>query len=211
MESVRRDEVVRYWLAREVEKGDDVETGDGSGVEPYEVTADEALDALLRRKPGAASAVWRAPPTAWYRLDLSRSRFESLRVVRGPERLGWGALSGDGTVLGAARRVAGGDPDALERETGVDVWAILDYRSAVAADGDVGSLVLSTRRGRAPWHVADGNHRATARALHLVETGAYDPQPAFLGVGGNPVLRPLRERLGGIVDRLRGAERPLQG
>jgi hypothetical protein len=203
MEPTAEGEVLRYWLAREVGKRED-------GVEPSALSPEEALDALLRYKPGAADFVWRDRPIEWYRLDLPRSRFERLRLIDGPSGLLWRALSDDGTVMGAARRVAAADADALERETGVDVSAVHDYRAAVAAGEDLGALVVTTRSGRAPWHVADGNHRATARALHLLESGEYDPQPAFVAVGSNPVVRPLRERLGGLLARIRGASPPFQ-
>jgi hypothetical protein len=110
--------------------------------------------------------------------------------------------------MGAARRVADAEtPEGLRTETGVDVGTILAYRDAIAAGESVGPLVVATRRGCAPWYVTDGNHRATARALRLVETDRYEPQPAFLGVGENSVLRPLRQRLCGLARRLRG-ERP---
>lgn len=164
--------------------------------------ADEVVDALLDLHPGAASFVWRDRPIRWYRHDLARDEFDDLHVVGGPRGLRWQALSTDGTVRGAAERVAGEDAADLERETGVDVRTILAYRDAVAAGGDVGALVLTTPRGYTPWVVADGNHRATARALHLLETGEYDPQPAFLAVTANPVLKPLYERLGGVLHRV---------
>jgi hypothetical protein len=197
--------VVRYWLEREAEK-------EGRRLEPAALSSAGALDALLNYKPGAADFIWRDQPIDWYRLELDRMAFESLRVIGGPNGLLWRALSEDGTVMGAARRVAGGDPAALRTETGVDIAAIHEYRESIAdpETEPLGPLVVATRKGCSHWYVADGNHRATARGLYLVETGRYDPQPAFLAVGGNRVLRPLYERLCGLVRRLRGETPPFQ-
>lgn len=63
-------------------------------------------------------------------------------------------------------------------------------------------LVLSTPQGCVPTFVADGNHRAVALALRM-QSGDFTPQQAYLGVGANPVGRPLLERLCGIVRRTR--------
>ncbi|EMA47198.1 hypothetical protein C449_02000, partial [Halococcus saccharolyticus DSM 5350] len=57
---------------------------------------DEALDALLRRKPGAAAFLWRARPVEWSRIALRRAEFERLRFVDGPDGLAWHALAPSG-------------------------------------------------------------------------------------------------------------------
>lgn len=200
VERVDRREIVRYWLEREYAKADDEGASDVDAI-PTEA----AVDALLRYKPGVADVVWR-DPVRWYRLRLSRTGFESLRLVAGPPGVTWHALSPDGTVVGAARRIAAEPTADLQATTGVDVAAVRAYRDRIAAGEDVGALVVATRRGCAPTHVVDGNHRATARALYLVETGDYDPQPAYAAVTPNPVVRPAREHLCGV---LRGMRRRL--
>lgn len=180
---VPREEVVRVWLARERE-----------GSEPP-ATAGEAFDALLSENPGAAAFLWRDAPHICYRLSLSRARFDRLHVIEGPPELGWGALSPDGTVEGCARRIDRGDPERLARTTGVD--APLIERLSKGA-GPTDPLVLSTRRGAVPWHVADGNHRAVATALSLRRGADYEPIPAYLCVGANPVFGPLLQRARGL-------------
>jgi hypothetical protein len=195
MQPVRREEVVRYWLEREVDKRE-------SGPDPSALTTDAAVDALLREKPGAADVIWDEEPANWYELELSRERFERLRLIGGPPRLLWRALAPNGTVMGAARRIAAEPAAELEAETGVDIGTILDYRDAIADGERPDPLVVATRQGCAPWYVADGNHRATALALRLVEVEDYRPQPAYLVVTPNPVLRPAYERLCGLVRRL---------
>jgi hypothetical protein len=197
VERVDRREIVRHWLDRERAKADD-----GLATDVDAIPTEAAVGALLRDKPGVADVVWR-DPVRWYRLRLSRTAFEDLRLVAGPPGVTWHALSPDGTVVGAARRIAADPAADLQAATGVDVPAVRAYRDRIAAGEDVGPLVVATRRGCAPAHVVDGTHRATARALHLVETGDYDPQPAYVAVTPNPVVRPARERLCGLVRRLR--------
>lgn len=185
---VPRGAVIRYWLARECEK-----TGDE---DPTALSEAEALDALLSAKPGAAAFFWRDAPVTCYRLALSRERFDRLCVVPGPEGLGWRALAASGRVRDCARRIDRGDPDELARETGVDVDAIERLtREGVPRE----PLVISTRQGDTPWHVADGNHRAVAEALRLRRGERYDRRPAYLCVGANPVVKPLVERVRGLV------------
>lgn len=193
IDRVSRETVVRYWLDREWAKSE-------CDRDPGALTADEALDALLTEKPGAAAFFWRDAPVTCYRLWLSRAGFDRLRVVPGPEELGWRALAPEGTVVACARRIDGGDSTQLARRSGVDIRAI---ERLTREDGPVDPLVVSTRRGAVPWHVVDGNHRAVATAFALARGADYEPVPVYLCVGANPILGPLVQRLRGLVRRLR--------
>lgn len=187
----------------------DIETAEGEAVETAvgALDDDEALDALLRRKPGAAAFLWRARPVEWSRIELCRAEFERLRFVDGPDGLGWRALAPSGNLVDGARRIAAGDRAALEAETGVDVERVCSMAETLADGGRLAPLVLTKRRGRGPPAVADGNHRATAIALHLLRTDEYRSQRAYLGIGANPVLRPVRQQLCGLLGRLRPGPR----
>lgn len=201
MDPVSQSEVVRHWLRAEAEKS----TTDDLDVDALD---DEALNVLLRQKPGAAAFIWRDAPIDWYRVELSRREFAGLHVVEGPEHLYWRALSPDNTIRGAAERIASEDPEPLGEATGVDVSKVLTLRDEMPGVADR-EFVLSTRQGCSPWTIADGNYRAVAKALYLLEDGEYTPQPAYLGVGANPVVRPLRERVCGLLRRVRSrARRP---
>lgn len=195
MQPVSQSTVVRSWLRQERD-------GQATGDDTAELDDAGALDRLLRLKPGAAAFVWRDAPVDWFRLELTRDEFLDLHVVPGPEGLGWRALSPDDTIAGAAERIDREDAEPLTQTTGIDVPKILTLRDELPVSADV-SLVLSTRRGCVPWSVADGNHRAVATALTLLEGGQYEPQRAYLGVGANPVVGPVRSRLCGVVRRLR--------
>lgn len=195
-ECVAEERVVNHWLTVERRKSgcdsDDCATRNGR----------EALDELLERKPGAAAFLWRARPVEWFRLTLSRTEFERLRVIDGPDGLGWRALSPDDTVRGAAKRIDSEDPANLVAETGVDIEQIDQFDDTLATGNELPALVLTKRRGSGPPRIADGNHRASAAALRLLRTGEYRPQRAYLGIGANPVLRPLRQRLCGLLEQL---------
>jgi hypothetical protein len=201
MERVRRETVVDHWLAREGLAEDGATTGDGG-----QPRTDEAgpLAALLDAKPGAANFLVAGPERDWYRRSVPVADLADWRLVEtAPDAL-WGALSPDGTVGGAARRVADGDAAALAAETGVDVERLRAMARSFGPDA-APALVARTRRGRAPTTVADGNHRAVARVLAAREAGTDPaPQPVYVGVAPNPVVRPVRERLAGLLDRLRG-------
>lgn len=196
MDRVSQAEVIRHWLRIEREK---------PTVDSFDVDSlgdDEALDTLLDVNPGSAAFVWRDAPIDWYHVELPRRTFLNLHVVRGPEHLRWRALSPDNTIQGAAERIDRGDPDELAATTGVDIETALSLREAMpeaAAD----ELVLATRQGCVPWTVADGNHRAVAKALSLLEGDPYEPQRAYLGVGRNPVVSSIGERVCGLLRRVR--------
>ena len=159
----------------------------------------EALDELLDRKPGAAAFVWRDAPVEWYETRLDREEFADLRLVEGPQRLGWRALSPEGTICGAADRIASEEPAELAAETDVDVETVLDF----VGEMPEGPLVVSTREGCVPRFVADGNHRAVAHALRM-RSEEFTPPRAYLGIGRNPVAKPLLERLCGVGRDLLG-------
>lgn len=161
----------------------------------------EALDELLDRKPGAAAFIWRDAPIRWYETALDRDDFRNLRLVEGPANLRWRKLSPDGTVRGAADRITRGNPEELASKTDVDVQTVLEFVEEMPE----GPLVVSTREGCVPRFVADGNHRAVAHALRM-RTGEFTPPRAYLGVGRNPVAKPLFERVCGVMKRLVGRD-----
>lgn len=197
MKRVDKQEVVQYWLERELAKR-------GQGPVSSELDPDAAVGALLQEEPGAADVIWRDHPVGWYRVEVTRERLAQLELIAGPSNLLWRALASDGRVMTAARRVSQESPTELERESGVDIDTILEYRQAVADGLELDPLVLNTRQGCAPWYVVDGNHRATALALHLIETGTYEPHPAYLIISSNSVVRPAVERVCGLVQRFFG-------
>lgn len=191
MHRVAQLEVLREWLRVERSHPD----ADWFPVDP--LSEGEALDELLDRNPGAAAFVWRDAPVRWYETTVTREDLTDLRLVEGPPNLRWRDLSPDGTVWAAAERIARGDSEELADETGVDVPTVVEFVEEMPE----GPLVLSTREGCVPRYVADGNHRAVALALRA-RSGEFEPQRAYLGVGANPVARPLLERLCGAVRRL---------
>lgn len=195
MERVSQSTVIRHWLRLEAEE---------RGGEPIDVEAlDEAevLDRLLQTKPGAAAFIWRDAPIIWYRHELSREEFLALHVVSGPQELSWRALSPDNTIRSVGERFAEEAVDTPTDVMGVDVPKIIALRDEMPGAAE-GMLVVSTRRGCVPWTIADGNHRAVAKAAYLHGGGTYEPQEAYLGVGANPVVDPLRERVCGGLRRL---------
>jgi len=193
MRRVSQLEVLRAWLRVERSHPD----ADWFRIDS--LSEREALDELLDRKPGAAAFVWRDAPVKWYETTLDREEFTDLRLVEGPANLRWRDLSPDGTVRGAADRIAREGPEELAAETGVDVPTVLEFVEEMPE----GPLVVSTREGCVPRFVADGNHRAVAHALRM-RSAEFTPQRAYLGVGRNPVAKPLFERVCGIAERVLG-------
>ena len=194
MTRVSQRTVLEKWLELEGRKSNT------PSVDLESLTERELLDQLLRVKPSVASFIWREKPISWHRLTLSRGSFESLRVVDGPDDMLWKALSPDETILGGARRILDDDADELARKTGVDIDRIRSFRENPSDE----PLVLVNRRNCLPPRVADGNHRATARALSLLETGNYDPVRVYLARCSPPVVSPLLRRACTVARRAVG-------
>lgn len=195
---VPEERVLRAWLAHEIEH-------DAAAIDSEMVSTNTAavLDALLSAKPGAAAFVWREQPIRWYRLVLEWDQFVDLRPVDGPDDLLWRDVSTDGTLFGVAERVTEEGFGPLE-DAGIDAGAIRTYRDDLAAGTQFDPLIVRTRRGATPWFVADGNHRATAAAFHAIETGRYNPLPAYVAVTANLILEPILVRIRGLFQRLAG-------
>jgi hypothetical protein len=194
MERVRQATVVREWLRREA-----ANPATAFDDDPGSMTEHHAVAALLALKPGASRFIVASPTLRWYRTTLDARAVRALRLIACAEQTLWQALAPDRTVGGAADRIAENDPDRLAAETGVDIAYIQSLASTADATDP---LVVQTRRGRTPWTVADGNHRAVARVVAPVRP--FEPQPVYLAVRPNPVVGPLRERLAGAVRRLLG-------
>ena len=191
VERAQQSAAVRAWLRREA-----ANPAVAFDTDPSSLTDQDALAALIDLKPGASRFLITEPSLRWYRTTLDRDAVQSLRLIACPAGTLWAALSPDGTVGGAADRIAASDPERLAAETGVDVPHI---RSLAGAD-TVDPIVAHTARGWTPWTVADGNHRAVARALAPADE--CTPLTAYLAVRPNPVVGPLWARLLGAVWRL---------
>lgn len=173
MERVDQRTVVASWLERRGRSADV-----GSNLHPM-VAERMLVSELLCRFPYEASFIWEHP-VEWYETTLSEAAFRELRVIEGPDGESWRKLSPDHTVLGAARRIA--EEDIREPVDDVNVAHVRELAGRFDAGGSREPLVLFKPAWDAAPYVADGNHRATAAALHLLQTNEYVPQPAFLAV-----------------------------
>ncbi len=167
------DEAVRNWLRREHRKPYREFTVHG-GERDWELVGN-----LLCQCPFQASFLWRYP-VEWYRTELTEPEFRRLRVIGGPPDESWRALSPDGTILGAAKRIRA-DGLAGVRE-GIDIDYIRRRAAALGDDAEAERLTLFRSPDAAVPSVVDGNHYATARALSLLDGGRYDSQPVYLAV-----------------------------
>lgn len=202
-EPVDDSRVIDHWLALEADKG----RASPRMTDPGGLPDADAQAALLSAKPGAASIFHEAPDADWYRIRLREDELRRLRYIGGPEGVLWGALAPGRRVLDGADSLRDGDGAPAATRDGVDVAYVRELADDLANGGMIEPLVLSTRRGRAPTRVLDGNHRVTALALHFLRAGELRPTAAYLGVAPNRVLRPAAEGLVGWFDRLLGRRR----
>lgn len=193
---VDREEVLRHWTAREFEKR-------GEATEALEAMDETALlDALMGRTSGENRPVWRPREVRWYHAPVSERQLRRLRVIHTPEGLGWDRVAPDGRVLTAARRIR--DDEVTDDTTQqVDVTKIRRLASELP-ERSLDDLVVVGAQTTAPPRVLDGNHRAVAVALSLLETGRTPDLHAYLGI---VTTRPLWTLLAKVRWFLRGYRR----
>lgn len=173
--SVSEMEVIRYWLRKEVEEDDDQ-----LDVEAIEDKA-TLLSELTERKP-LASSIFEERDCEWYRLVLSRDELRGLEVVKGPDDKGWRTVAKGGLIESIAERIfAADDPDRFDREVPKSIEKVTDFADDVSSGTEFEELIVVGEEEGRPY-IADGNHRAVGMALHILETGEYIEQEAYVGV-----------------------------
>lgn len=179
MNPVPQSNVVRDWLMQEYEK---------SGTEKQVIrefeTPERLVGELLSHKPNAGSILWKHSIN-WFSVELSEKEFRTLRVIEGSSDTAWQRATPDGTVVGVAKRIYQGE------SVPVDTERVLAMKREVDSIIDGGNLILFKSNGLRTPYVVDGNHRATAIALHLFETGEYKPTRAYLGLKTSSVFRSI--------------------
>ena len=175
-ESVAETEVIRYWLRKEIEE----DTEDNLDPDTLD-DRKELLDALVDRKPLAESIFGEADRN-WYRLVLSEHELRGLEVVRGPENEGWRAVAKGGLIESIAERILAADNlDAFDNEVPKNLTKVADFADNVSSETELEELIVVGDENGRPY-IADGNHRAVGMALHILQSGEYIEQEAYVGV-----------------------------
>ena len=175
-ESVAETEVIRYWLRKEIEE----DTEDNLDPDTLD-DRKELLDALVDRKP-LAESIFGEADRDWYRLVLSEHELRGLEVVRGPENEGWRAVAKGGLIESVAERIlAANDLDAFDNEVPKNLTKVADFADNVSSETELEELIVVGDENGRPY-IADGNHRAVGMALHILQSGEYIEQQAYVGV-----------------------------
>lgn len=177
MGDVSQKEVIRYWLSTLVDDEIDVD----------DISSEDRLFRELRNRQSGPTSIFGDHSIEWELTELSEEEFRKLRIVKGPPDGDWRTFvpnsdSPTPSLESIAREIKNTDreeefhPDARGKLP--KVYEILDsYRSGES----MGKLVLfKESQGSPPW-IADGNHRAVAKMLCLMEGGEYRGQEAYLG------------------------------
>ncbi|MFC7238620.1 hypothetical protein ACFQS4_10370 [Saliphagus sp. GCM10025317] len=139
----------------------------------------ELVGELLCQCPFQAAFIWQHHIT-WYAAELDKTEFLRLRVIDGPADSSWRKLSPDNTIRGAAKRIIESElPDTFED---IDVAHIKRLADSFETTTHEERLTLFQPDPGEASIVVDGNHYSTAKAIHQIRSGAYDPQPVYLGV-----------------------------
>jgi len=185
-EIVSREAVLRHWLHLESRKRDETLAVDA-------MDERELLAALMERTSGENRLLWRTGATTWRRGPVTERRLRRLRTVAAPDGLGWHRVAPEESVFTAARRIR--DAEVTDDTTPlVDVEAIRRIARGLP-EADLNDLVLVTGQTTTSPRVVDGNHRAVAVALHLLDGGEMPDLSAYVGVVEARPLALLRTKL----------------
>lgn len=179
LEPVSRTQVMRYWLREELDEAD------GDSLDPDAVETEPGLRQKLIEREPIAERAFAAEAADWYHADLSEAELRDLRVVVGPHDQDWRSIANDNRIASIAERIREaerrGDLADLDESFPKDLQKIVEMADAIDRDGPVSRLVV-LKEGDDPAYVVDGNHRAVAHVLSLLQGGAFTGQEAYLGV-----------------------------
>ena len=174
---VSREEVLRHWLETEVQEAED----DDLNVDAID-DEERLLEELAGRKPIAGS-MFAARDLDWYRLELTEEELRDLALVKGPEDEDWRGVVDDDLVESVAQKVyRTGETIDVDDRTRKDLEEVRTFAETLPDSERMGTLILVHERDAARPYVADGNHRAAGKILHLLRGGEYVPQDAYLGM-----------------------------
>ena len=177
--SIPETEVIQYWLRKEVEEND-VDTLDVGTLENRE----KLLNELIERKP-LAESIFVDQDCEWYHLTLSEDELRGLEVVKGSEDEGWRAVAKGGLIESIAERIlAADDLEQFSQDVPKDLPKVADFAESVSSDDELEELIIVGEEKERPY-IADGNHRAIGMALHILQTGEYIRQEAYVGIEKN--------------------------
>ena len=175
-EAVSPTDVMRYWLGEELDDDPD------SDLDPDELATEPTLrEELLERKP-IAGRVFASETAEWYDVELSAEELKNLRVVVGEHDEDWRAITDDDRIESVARRIMEVDDlSEFDEATPKNLDKVVGLAEEFA-DSRPESRLVVVKEGDDPAYVADGNHRAVAHVLYLLNGGEYEGHRAYLGI-----------------------------
>lgn len=191
MQRIDQDTVITNWLILEQKKGNI-----DQAVNVKDLSSSERVERLRtlwsppRWGPGGPSYVWR-------QAELTESLLRSARHA-------WGRFGVPGTVMDLAHAIQQENPGSEWREVLLDHDELVRDIKSIAQglpESLDGKLVLEASLRRPPMFI-DGNHRATAIALHLLRTGDFVPIETYVGFARDVPFASAVNRLQAIKYRL---------
>lgn len=180
---VDEDRVIREWLRLERRKGEI-----DASIDVIRLSPDERLETLrhLWSPPRWGPD---GPSRVWYQVDLTEHLLRSVRHA-------WGVFGIPGTVLDLARAIHRTSPEPKWQEVLAEHAELVSTVEAIAEElpeTPDGKLILEAGLHHPPMLI-DGNHRATALALHLLRTGEFTPIEVYIGFPERVVLSSVISR-----------------
>lgn len=175
MKPVEEEEVIRHWLSG-LDGDPDVESTS---------SRDKSLQDLQSRQRGPTS-IFENYSIDWSYTQLSETEFRNLRIVKGPSDKDWRLLAPESNsqipmLETVAKEVKSKTVNEIAEPIRDKVEKVRDLVEVVRKGDEFEPIIiLQERNQKYPW-IADGNHRAVAKYIYLLETGEYNGQEAYFG------------------------------
>lgn len=165
-------EVLRYWLKMELSESEqDVD----------EIKLKKGLYERLRSEQSGPTSIFEDNKIIWRYTELSEQQFRKLRIVKGPPDTDWRLIASDQRLETAAQHIRDAEsPDEFGTSVEDKIPKVQDMVEHYQKGESMGHLILLKEGLQTPW-IADGNHRAAAKMIHLLEGGDFQPQGVYLG------------------------------
>lgn len=179
MDTISEKQVIQHWIRSNAQE--EREKGNSSIK-----SRDELLDDLQKQQ-GGPTTIFDKHNIQWYKRELTEEEFRELRIVKGPPDKDWRLFTEDSSSTPSAELIAKeissiDNASTLDSRLQEKIDKVRNIRTSIKNGGQIEPLIILEENNRdLPW-IADGNHRAVAILLHLMETGEYKSPLVFYGI-----------------------------
>lgn len=187
LEHVSTRTVISKWLRMELEKEKDV------NINIEDLDKNDLLNELIEYADGNTDALWKFDRVDWYKKQLTTEDIQNLYNIAMPNKVGWDYASNGKSIIETARQIIDGEiTDSTTRYVDVDYIKSIEH---TLPECEMKDIIVFQNVGLSPPRIIDGNHHATAVAMHYLRRDNLVPINAYIGVRNISITNLLYKKL----------------